>query len=76
MGQTRCNTTLLQAIATKLRDLRKARGLSQIDVYIDTDIHVGRTERGKTNLTVTTLADLCDYYGISLKEFFEDISTR
>lgn len=69
MGQTRCNNVLLQAIAAKLRQLRKERKLSQIDVYIDTDIHIGRIEQGKTNITVTTLSDICDYYKISLEDF-------
>ncbi|WP_366521556.1 helix-turn-helix transcriptional regulator [uncultured Alistipes sp.] len=73
MGQTRCNNVLLQAIAAKLRQLRKERKLSQIDVYIDTDIHIGRIEQGKTNITVTTLSDICDYYKISLEDFFHCI---
>lgn len=71
MGRPRRDTELLQAIAARLRELRKARGLSQIDVYIDTDIHVGRLERGRTNLSVSTLSALCTYYGVSLREFFE-----
>lgn len=74
MGQPRINHDLLQAIAAGLRKLRKARKLSQIDVYIDTDIHVGRIERGKTNLTITTLSDLCDYYQISLQAFFASLN--
>lgn len=47
--------------------------MSQIDVYIDTDIHIGRIEQGKTNITVTTLSDICDYYKISLEDFFHCI---
>lgn len=73
MGHPRSNTILLQAIAAGLRDLRKKRNLSQIDVYIDTDIHIGRIERGKTNISITTLSDICDYYDISLEEFFSSI---
>ena len=64
---------MLQAIAAGLRELRKERNLSQIDVYIDTDIHIGRIERGKTNISITTLSDICDYYRISLEEFFSGI---
>ena len=73
MGQPRSDKELLPAIAANLRKLRKTRKLSQIDVYIDTDIHVGRIERGQTNMTVTTLSDLCTYYQISLKEFFDTL---
>lgn len=74
MGQPRSNKILLQAIAVRLRSLRKERNLSQIDVYIDTDIHIGRIERGQTNISVTTLSDICDYYQISLVEFFSGLS--
>jgi len=67
---------LLQAIAAKLRELRKTRGLSQVDAYIDTDIHIGRIESGKTNISVSTLSDLCDYYQISLSDFFDGLPTK
>lgn len=76
MGHPRSNKILLQSIAAKLRQLRKERGLSQIDAYIDTDIHIGRIERGKTNISVSTLAALCDYYEISLTDFFAEIPTK
>lgn len=74
MGQSRSNKILLQAIAVELRKLRKERGLSQIDVYIDTDIHIGRIEQGRTNISVSTLSDICDYYGLSLCDFFHDLN--
>ncbi len=70
MGRPRSDKALLQAIAANLRKLRKERGLSQIDVYIDTDIHIGRIECGRTNMSVTTLSNLCNYYRISLQDFF------
>lgn len=75
MGTLRSNKILLQAIAARLRELRKERNLSQIDVYIDTDIHIGRIERGQTNISITTLSDICDYYRISLETFFHELET-
>ncbi len=30
-------------------------------------------ERGEYNLTLSTLSDLCDYYNISIKEFFDGV---
>lgn len=66
----RKDTELLNAVAGKLRQLRKACGVSQKNVFIDTDIHVGRIELGKQNITLSTLAILCDYYKISLEDFF------
>lgn len=76
MGHPRRNTVLLQAIAAKLRELRKAQGLSQVDAYIDTDIHIGRVESGKTNISISTLSDLCDYYEISLRDFFNELPSK
>lgn len=60
MGRLRNNKHLLQAIAARLRELRKERDLSQIDVYIDIDIHIGRIERGRTNISVSTLWDIAN----------------
>ncbi len=76
MGHPRRNTVLLQSIAAKLRELRKAQGLSQVDAYIDTDIHIGRVESGKTNISISTLSDLCDYYEISLRDFFDELPSK
>ena len=63
-------------MAARLRELRKERKLSQIDVYIDTDIHIGRIEQGKTNISVSTLLNLCTYYGISLENFFHNLEVK
>lgn len=70
MKRQRRNDVLIKSIADKLIRLRKEQGLSQQIVYVDTEIHMGRVERGEYNLTLSTLAELCNYYKISLKEFF------
>lgn len=62
---------LLKAIACRLRELRAAKGLSQEAVYEDTGIHIGKIETEKYNITVSTLAKLCRYYGTSLEAFFK-----
>lgn len=67
---------MLKAIAGRLRKLRNERKLSQIDVYIDTDIHIGRIERGQTNISVSTLWDICAYYRISLEDFFRGLEIK
>lgn len=66
----RRNNKVLRQVAEKLRSLRKERGLSQDTVYIDTDINVKRIEVGTINISLTTLTILCNYYGITLEEFF------
>ena len=73
MDKSRCDYDLLQAVARKLKQLREAKGLSQRIVYIDTDFNIGKIEVGKTNITISTLSRLCNYYGTSLKEFFDEL---
>ncbi len=56
----------------RLRVWREKRGATQEEVYLETGIHVGRIEAGKSNLTVSTLHALCMYYDVTLSEFFKD----
>lgn len=64
------------AVAARLRELREQKGVSQESVYIDTDLNIGRIEAAMNNLTIDTLAILCDYYGVTFEEFFKGIPTR
>jgi len=67
------NDVLIEEIARRLKDLRIGRGLSQETVYFNTGIHIGKIETEKYNITVSTLSKLCDYYQITLEEFFKGI---
>ena len=60
-------------IVDRLQRLRRARGLTLQEVYDATGIHVARLEASKTNMRVVTLAVLCQYYEISLTEFFQGL---
>ena len=73
MKQPWRDITLLKAIAGRLRELRAEKGVSQETVYEDTGIHIGKIETEKYNITVSTLARLCRYYGITLTEFFKEL---
>jgi len=73
MNKQRCNKELLLTIAKKVKQLREDKGISQEMFYIDTDIHIARIETGKINITVSTLQAICDYFEISLSEFFIDM---
>lgn len=64
------------SVVARLRELREQKGVSQESVYIDTDLNVGRIEAAMNNLTIDTLAILCDYYGVTFEEFFRGIQTR
>lgn len=61
---------LLKKIALSIKTIRSEFGITLDDFYVDTGIHLARIEQGKTNLTVSTLKSICDYFKISLVEFF------
>ncbi|MBC7936281.1 MAG: helix-turn-helix transcriptional regulator [Rhizobacter sp.] len=67
------NTALLQKIALVLKELRNNAELTQEQVYADTNIHIGRLETARLNLSVSTVSALCDYFEISLTEFFKKV---
>ena len=72
-NKQRYNKELLLKIAKKIKQLREKKNISQDLFYIETDIHIARIETGKLNIRVTTLQDICDYFEISLFEFFKDM---
>ncbi|MCC8020205.1 MAG: helix-turn-helix domain-containing protein [Rikenellaceae bacterium] len=50
------------AVAKRLKQVRQSKGLSQEEVFLDTDYNIGRLEVGKTNISISTIAILCKYY--------------
>lgn len=74
MNKPRRNEELHKSIVARLKEIRKERGLTQDNVRNDLgELNIGRIEAGQHSITTTTLAMLCDYYGISLEEFFKGI---
>jgi transcriptional regulator with XRE-family HTH domain len=71
--ERKVNQELLNFIAQRIKTLRNEKGLTQEDFYNDTSIHIGRIELGKRDISVSTLSKICDYFGISIKEFFEGL---
>ncbi len=72
----RHNDRIIDLIAGKFRALRKERKLTQEAVREDTGVNVKNIERGGMNLTITTITILCEYYEISLADFFRDIGAN
>lgn len=72
MSQIR-ETKLLQKIAVVIKQLREDRNVSQEEVYNDTNIHIGRIETAKANVSVSTLSALCKYFKIQLSEFHKKV---
>lgn len=67
---------LIQCIAQRIKELREGIGMSQRLMYYDTEINMGRLETGKENIKITTIAKLCQYFNITLEEFFRDICKK
>lgn len=61
---------LLAEITLGIKTLRKEKNITLETFFFDTGIHLARIEQGKTNITVSTLSQICRYFNISLKDFF------
>ena len=65
--------SLLKKIALVLKQLRDQYDLSQEEFYNETNIHIGRNETAKTNVSISTLAAICSFFEISLVDFFKKV---
>jgi transcriptional regulator with XRE-family HTH domain len=78
MGQIK-NEKLLLAIQQVLKELRSSKSLTQdaviIDIYDNKNItlNLGRIETGNRNISPSTIFLLCEYYKITISEFFERV---
>lgn len=60
---------LLLNLAKRLKELRKNKGVTQLEVYNKTGIHVARIEQGKRDISYTTLVRLAEYFDSDLNAF-------
>jgi transcriptional regulator with XRE-family HTH domain len=67
------DTKLLKKITLVLKELRETKGVTQQDVYNDTNIHIGRIETGRRNVSVSTLSELCKYFKIKMSDFLKRV---
>ena len=59
---------------TRIRDLRKKQGFTQLDLSAKTNIprtQIGRIERGEVNTTITTSKVIAFALDISVKDLFD-----
>ncbi len=63
---------LLLELAKRVKELRKIKRVTQEDALNDTGIQFSRIEQGKRDIQLSTLNKLCEYFDISLKEFFDE----
>lgn len=64
---------LIRKIVQKVKKLRREIKVSQRVMYYDTEINMGRLETGTHNINITTIKRMCDYFNVSLEEFFRGI---
>lgn len=62
----------LLKLAKRVANLRNQKGISQLNAYNDTGIHFGRIELGTRDVSYSTLIKLCNYFEISMAEFFDE----
>lgn len=61
-------------VGERIRLLREKAGYSQNELAGRADVsqtHLRRVELGQAGITVDKLQQICDIFGISLKEFFD-----
>ena len=73
MAQKRRNDKLLKKVAERIKELRAKHEVTQEVFYNDTGINIGRIERAKRDIGITTIELICDYFNISIQEFFKNI---
>lgn len=66
---------LIKKIALQFKKLRTEHNLTQEAVYNDTGIHIARLELGTRDFSVSTIKKLCDYFDISLEDFFKGLKS-
>lgn len=64
------NSLLLQKIVICIKQIRKSKNVTLEVFYFDTGIHLARIEQGNQNITISTLSEICNYFSISLSDFF------
>ena len=66
------NKLLASLVSQRIKSLRNDRKITQEDILFDTGIHIGRIETGKYNIQIDTLFILCEYFEITVIEFFSE----
>ncbi len=64
------NQELLDKIVFCVKEIRKSKNVTLEVFYFDTGIHLARIEQGKQNISISTLSRICDYFEVSLSDFF------
>jgi transcriptional regulator with XRE-family HTH domain len=64
---------LIDKIVVKIKKLREQHKVTLQEFYNDTGIHLARIESEKRDLPISTLKRICEYFNVSLGEFFKGL---
>lgn len=70
------NKNILLLIGARIRQVRKARGISQEELAFRVGLHrtyIGSCERGERNMTILNLFLICRALEVTVSEFFVPI---
>jgi transcriptional regulator with XRE-family HTH domain len=67
---------LIKKTALVIKQLRAEKGVTQEQVYADTNIHIGRIESVNRNISLSTLSTICKYFKIKLSDFFKRVEEQ
>lgn len=68
------NKGLIKAIGERIRELRLAKNISQLELANEAEVplsQIGRIERGENNPTISTLFIIAAALGVELKELVD-----
>lgn len=63
---------LLKKLALRVKELRGTKGVTQEEALHDTGIQFSRIEQAKRDVQLSTVQKLCNYFEISMNEFFNE----
>lgn len=71
--QTR-DTDFQKWVGSRIREIREKSGMTQDDFAYNSEIqrgYISDLERGVRNISISNLKKICDFFKISLSDFFE-----
>lgn len=72
----RRNTDVIQQVCLRLKQIRISKCIKQETVRYDLNMNIARIESGCFSVSLSTLADLCDYYEYPFEDLFKGIKTQ
>lgn len=72
----RTDPLLAEFVAQRLRQLRNDNNWTQEFVQVKTNLNIPRVEAGELQVSLVSLNILCEFYNISISEFFKDFELK